>query len=105
MDLNLFDLLQGPVPIPPPFEIPAPGSGPIDVSSIWEYDNLYDMVRAFRTSIAFANQNLVLQIFIGLGLVSMAVRWLLTGGRDDGDQAADSGPDEQALAEAVRNEV
>lgn len=91
---TLLTILQGPLPIPPPFEIPAPGSTPIDVSSIWDYENLYNMVRAFRTAIAFANQNLILQIFVGLGVLGMALHWVLTGGMDR------PSPDVDGLGEA-----
>ena len=105
--LDLLTILQDPIiPIPPPFEIPAPGSGPLDMSELWAYENLYNAMRSFRTAIAFANQNLVLQIFVGIGLVSVAVRWLLTGGRDNGStEESEAGADPEQMAQAMRNEI
>lgn len=104
--LDLLTVLQEPVPIPPPFEIPAPGSGPLDMSQLWSYENLYNAVRSFRTAVQFANQNLVLQIFIGLGLISMGVRWLMTGGHDRGtEEEPAAGVDPEEIGQAMRNEI
>lgn len=96
--MNLVDLLtilQDPIiPIPPPFELPPPGSGPLDVNAIWDYDNLYNAIRAFRTVFEFARQNSVMAVYMGVAVIAMAIHWLLTGGMDR------PGPDVDNLDEA-----
>jgi len=84
-------------PIPPPFEIPAPGGGELDVSILWDYQVLYDAMRAFRTVFAFAEQNYILQIFLGLGLVMIAVRFFLTG--QGYESSAEDNTGDESLAE------
>lgn len=85
--------------IPQPFDIPAPGGGELDVSILWDYQVLYDALRAFRTVFAFAEQNYILQIFLGLGLIMIAARFFLTGKGYDESSGDGGATTEESLAE------
>lgn len=72
-------------PIPEPFELPPPGQGLLDASALWDYANLTDMIRSFRTVFALAEQNYILNAFVILGLIVLAIAWLskFVGGREE----------------------
>lgn len=62
--------------LPEPYELPTPGEGMLDASALWDLANLTDMIRSFRTVFALAEQNYVINAFVILGLIVLAVAWL-----------------------------
>lgn len=76
MNSFLLTILQDLPELPEPYDLPAPGESMLDASSLWDIANLTDMVRSFRTIFALAEQNYILNAFVILGLIVLAVAWL-----------------------------
>lgn len=62
-----------PIPLlPTPFPIPTPGSG-LDVSQLWDYENVGGAMSALQSIVILANQNRLVSVFIALGLIALLI--------------------------------
>jgi hypothetical protein len=61
-----------PISLPTPFPIPTPGSG-LDVSKLWEYENVGGAMSALQSIVILANQNRLVSVFIIIGLIAMLI--------------------------------
>lgn len=69
---------MNPIPsLPTPFPIPTPGSG-LDVSQLWEYENVGGAMSALQSIVILANQNRLVSVFIALGLVALLVTTVIS---------------------------
>lgn len=73
-------------PLPTPFPIPTPDpSQAIDVSAMWDVQNISGALSAFQTIWVLAQQNYLVTVFVVLGLMAFVVWWLgqFVGRRDE----------------------
>lgn len=68
-------LLQLP-PLPTPIPLPGPGDQ-IDISPIWDIDNVAGMLSALQTIIIMANQNRIINIALIMGVIILAVTFMI----------------------------
>lgn len=83
-------LLQIP-PLPTPIPLPGPGER-LDISPIWDIDNVSGMLSALQTMVVLANQNKIMNIAIILGVIVLVTTFMLrlatpssSGGTDSND--------------------
>lgn len=63
--------------LPTPFPIPTPDPlNSLDVSALWDYQNVGGLLSALQSVIVLANQNRILSAFVALGLIALLI-WVV----------------------------
>lgn len=84
-------LLQIP-PLPTPIPLPGPGDQ-LDISPIWDIDNVAGMLSALQTMVVLANQNKIMNIAIILGVIVLVTTFMLRMATPSSSGSADSNDD------------
>lgn len=76
--------MSGFLPIPPPFPTPVPNPDLIDSTALWDYENISNLVSAFRTVLIMADAYSVVTAFLVGGLIVAVIIWMarLIGNRE-----------------------
>ncbi len=73
-------------PLPGPAYIPAPNPKVAEITEpLWDYDNLRGMFQMVQTLWVLAQQNLFISAFLTIGVIVMAVVWLVNTVKSTGN--------------------